>query len=414
MVAFHFPPLSGGSGIQRTLRLVQHLPSFGWQPLVLSVHPRAYQETASDLMAEVPPDVIVRRAFALDSARHLSIRGRYFGWTARPDRWVTWKPCAVLAGLRMIDQFKPNLIWSTYPIATAHSIGLTLHRRSGIPWVADFRDPMAQPGYPSDSTVWRSFKEIEANTLREAACCVFTTPGAARMYRSRYPLASGRIAVVENGYDEESFSSCNNGSRAAEPLIPGKLTLLHSGIVYPSERDPTALFRALQRLIASGRLRRQDVCIRFRAPLHSELLANLAAQHGVVDCIEIVPQLAYREALNEMLRADGLLLMQASNCNEQIPAKLYEYLRAGRPIIALTDPTGDTAATVRAAGLDAVARLDSEDEIVASLSGFLDALRQCKAALPDAEFVRRASRRVRSQQQAELFDLAIAGDGRFS
>jgi len=115
MIAYHFPPLAGSSGIQRTLRFVQHLPKFGWEPLVLSADPRAYERTSDDLMAEVPDGIVVRRAFALDTARHLSIAGRYIGAMARPDRWVSWKLAAVKEGMRMIREFKPQAIWSTYP-----------------------------------------------------------------------------------------------------------------------------------------------------------------------------------------------------------------------------------------------------------------------------------------------------------
>ena len=83
MVAYHFPPLAGSSGIQRTLRFVQHLPAFGWQPLVLTTQTGAYERISNDLLADVPHDVTVRRAFALDTTRHLSIKGRYLGWTVR-------------------------------------------------------------------------------------------------------------------------------------------------------------------------------------------------------------------------------------------------------------------------------------------------------------------------------------------
>ncbi len=75
MVAYHFPPLAGSSGIQRTLRFVQHLPAFGWEPAVLTADPRAYERTSNDLDADVPRGVPVVRAFALDTARHLSSRG---------------------------------------------------------------------------------------------------------------------------------------------------------------------------------------------------------------------------------------------------------------------------------------------------------------------------------------------------
>ena len=100
MIAYHFPPLAGSSGIQRTLRFVQHLPSLGWQPMVLTAHTRAYEQTSQDLLADVPSNTLVRRAFALDTARHLHLAGRYLGWMARPDRWVSWKFDGVREGLR--------------------------------------------------------------------------------------------------------------------------------------------------------------------------------------------------------------------------------------------------------------------------------------------------------------------------
>lgn len=395
MVAFHFPPLVGGSGIQRTLRFVQHLPALGWQPLVLSAHPLAYAQTGPDLLAEVPDGTVVQRSWALDTARHLSLRGRYLGFMARPDRWASWRWAAVRDGMQMIKRFKPEVIWSTYPIATAHQIGAELQRRSGLPWVADFRDPMAQDGYPSDPAVWQSYAAIEATAFQQAARCVFTTPGAARTYQARYPLAANKVEVVENGYDEESFK----GLSGAEPLVPGKVTLLHSGIVYPSERDPTPLFEALARVA-----QHVPLCVRFRAPVHTELLAALSERFGLQDVVEVCPPLPYRDALAEMMRADGLLVMQASNCNEQIPAKLYEYLRAGRPVLGLTDPAGDTAGALRQAGMHAIAPLDSVADMAALLTRFVAELAQGQAALPEPHAVQQASRQARAQRLAAIFD----------
>ncbi len=403
MVAYHFPPLAGSSGIQRTLRFVQHLPALGWQPLVLTVEPRAYEQTSPDLLPDVPPDTVVRRAFALDTARHLRVRGSYIGWMARPDRWISWRFDAVRQGMQLIKEFQPDAIWSTYPIATAHVIAQALHQKSGIPWVADFRDPMAQDGYPADPITWRSYQRIEQLAMEQAQRSVFTTPGAAQMYRDRYPQAASRITVIENGFDEESFAHAPVASSA--PLAADQpVLLLHSGIVYPSERDPTQLFVALQRLRASASLGPQQLKIRFRASVHDDLLTALATQYGMLDFIELCPPVPYRQALSEMLSVDALLVMQASNCNAQIPAKIYEYLRAGRPLIGLTDPVGDTAGVLRGAGLDAIASLDSADEIAALLPPFVAAVRAQRATLPDPQAVRNASRQGRSEAFAQLLD----------
>ncbi|MDO8264612.1 MAG: glycosyltransferase [Gallionella sp.] len=409
MIAYHFPPMAGSSGIQRTLRFVQHLPSLGWQPLVLSADPRAYERTSGDLMADVPAGTVVRRAFALDTARHLQLAGRYLGWLARPDRWISWKFGAIREGLKLIDEFKPDVIWSTYPIATAHVIASALHRKTGIPWVADFRDPMAQDGYPADPHTWQSYRDIETDAASQARYCVFTTPGAARMYQQRYPAAASRMVVLENGYDEESFASAalqpHGVSHSATGTRP--LLILHSGIVYPSERDPTQLFVALGRLKKEGTLSPDELHIRFRASVHDDLLQNLAQAHGAQDFIELCPAIPYREALAEMLAVDALLVMQGSGCNAQIPAKIYEYLRAGKPILGLTDPEGDTAGVLRGAGLNNVARLDSANEIARVLPALVRDWHQGKAVLPQTLVVRQASRRGRCQALVQLLNKVL-------
>ena len=397
LVGYHFPPLAGSSGIQRMLRFVQQLPQFGWQPLVLTAHPMAYERTSDDLLADVPAGTVVRRAIALDTARQLSLRGRYISALARPDRWMTWRFDAVRTGLQMIREHRPEVIWSTYPIATAHVIGAELQRRSGVPWIADFRDPMAQEGYPADPQTWQAYVDIERRTFAQAACALFTTPSAAAQYRSRYPEAAARIEVLENGYDEDSFTQAEAALPQRQPLAPGRFTLLHSGIVYPSERDPTALFQAMAALRAAGALPPGVLNLRFRAPVHDALLLDLAQRHGLQDVVEVLPPVDYRSALAEMLQADALLVMQAANCNAQIPAKLYEYLRAGRPVVGLADPQGDTAAVLRQAGITAIAALEDAAAIAPLLAAVLRSPET--GTRPAAEAVRRASR---LQRTAEL------------
>ena len=407
MIAYHFPPLAGSSGIQRTLRFVQHLPLLGWQPLVLSAHPLAYEKTGDDLLQDVPAGTVVRRTFALDTARHLQLGGRYFEWMARPDRWISWKFAAIRAGLQLIEAYQPDVIWSTYPIATAHVIASRLHRKTGIPWVADFRDPMAHDGFPADPRTWQSYLAIEADAIAQAHTSVFTTPGAAHMYQQRYPEAAGRIVVLENGYDEESFLSAESSMSPVTRMPEDKahpLVLLHSGIIYPLERDPTQLFVALGRLKHAGLLVAGDLCIRFRAAVNEDLLKALAQTCDVQDMIELLPAITYLDALAEMMAVDALLVIQASNCNAQIPAKIYEYLRAGKPILGLTDPEGDTVAVLQQAGIHSVARLDSADEIATVLLALMAALKDARAELPNPVAVQSASRKGRAESLAQLLN----------
>jgi glycosyltransferase involved in cell wall biosynthesis len=398
MIAFHFPPMHGSSSIQRTLKFAEYLPQHGWEAVVLSAHPRAYAATRNDQLSDAFP---VHRSFALDSGRHLALGGRYPWWLAMPDRWVSWWCSAVPAALRLIRRYRPQLVWSTFPIATAHLIALSVRRLSGLPWVADQRDPMTDHGYPPDPRTHRVFSSIEARAALRCSRMVCTTPGAVSIYQQRFPaLPANRFALIENGYDEPDFG---RATRYDKP--DHRFTLLHSGVVYPSERDPVPLFGALARLKAAAHIGKDSFRLIFRASGHDGILYQHIAALGLQDIVELAPSLPYHQALGEMLVADGLLLLQGSSCNAQIPAKLYEYLRAGRPVLALTDQLGDTAALLRQHDGATIAPMDQQDAIAGALLAFMSGSAtspRTSATMPGN--IIDCSRAARTGQLASLFD----------
>jgi glycosyltransferase involved in cell wall biosynthesis len=408
MVAFHFPPLRGSSGIQRTLKFAQYLPAQGWQPLVLSAHPRAYANQGPDQLAEIPPEAVVKRAFALDSARHLAWRGRYLGFTAWPDRFVGWVLGAVPAGLSLVRKYHPQVIWATHPVASAILIGLLLHKLTRLPLVVDFRDPMTDTNYPRNARVRAIWRWIERKAVENAALVICNTPSAVVTYTTRYPeLPRSRFTQLENGYDEENFRNAGALAQRSERPAGQPFTLIHSGIIYPSERDPVPLVRALAELKAEGAIDASQLHIVLRATAHDDYVGGLLAEHGITDLVSLAPHVPYQTALAEMLSADGLLVLQATNCNHQIPAKLYEYLRAGRPILALTDAAGDTAATLRAAGVDTIAPLDDSAGIKRGLLHFLQLARRRRAPRPTQAAVAAASRQARTVELARMLDSVL-------
>src|SRR5699024_902587 len=187
----------------RTLAFTRYLPCSGWQPIVLSAHARTYSRVDNASLSVLPDNLPVVRAFALDARKHLGIRGSYPVMLAQPDRWASWWLGAVPAGLRLIKRDRPSVIWSTYPIATTHLIAHTLHRLTGLPWVADFRDPVSNTDLGSSALTHWTRARMEKKTIRRAACSVFTTDGAARLYAERYPWRPGEdFVVIPNGYDE--------------------------------------------------------------------------------------------------------------------------------------------------------------------------------------------------------------------
>jgi Glycosyl transferase 4-like domain len=408
LIAFHFPPQAASSGIQRTLSFSRHLGSYGWEPLVLSAHPRAYPEQNPSQLASVPAGLVVKRAFTLDTKRDLGLRGRYFGPLALPDRWVWWWFAAVPAGLSLIRRHKPKVIWSTFPIATAHLIGLALHRLTGLPWIADFRDPMVQPAYPSYGPQRKSYAWIERQAIMRCHKAVFTTHSAMASYRARFPeVPADKFVVIENGYDEDNFSLAGVAPVAApQPARP--LKLLHSGVLYDTGRDPSAFLEAIARFKRAGKVDAGTLRVVLRAPGNAEAIGACARGLEVEDIVEVAPAVPYREALREMLSADALLVFQGTPFNTQVPAKVYEYFRARKPILGLVDREGETARVLAGAGFNSIATMDSPDEIAGVLERFLREVRSGSAHVASPELVARSSRAGRACQLAGVFD-DIAG-----
>jgi glycosyltransferase involved in cell wall biosynthesis len=407
MIAFHYPPCAESSGVHRTLKFSRYLPENGWQPIVLTVHPRVYDRTSVEQLGEIPSMVEVQRVFALDVGRHLAPFRRYPRWAALPDRYVTWWLGAVPTGLSLIRRLRPRVIWSTFPVATAHLIGLTLHRRTGIPWVADFRDSMTEDSYPPDPLRRRAHKWIERRVVANASRLVFTAPSAIAMYRTRYPhLGSERCVGIANGYDERDFETLVPPSSVWASGRP--LRLVHSGLIYPEERDPRPFFRAVSRLKRGGLLTAQVVHIHLRGSGSQAYYARLLRELDIDDVIQLVGPVPYREALQECLDADALLLLQGASCNHQIPAKVYEYLRARRPILALTSERGDTAALIRATGGATIVDLADENAIAEALPEFLGTLRNGSHPLPEMAVIRSHARDQQTRDLARVL-LEVAG-----
>ena len=145
-----------------------------------------------------------------------------------------------------------------------------------------------------------------------------------------------------------------------------------------------------------------------RACGHESYLIPLINKYGIGEIVHLKPPISYDEALVEMLEADGLLIMQSSNCNNQIPAKLYEYLRAQKPIFAMTDPNGDTAALLALAGVTSIAKLNSVDNISQELKKFLNAISNGNVSVTPMETVQYYSRESGTRKLAAMLNAALA------
>jgi glycosyltransferase involved in cell wall biosynthesis len=403
IVAFQFPPFVGSSGPLRALKFCRYLPEFGWSATVLTAAPRAYEARDDRELQHIPAGVNVIRAFGLDARRHLSIKGRYPQVLALPDRWVSWCLAAVPVGLREIRRRGIDVIFTTFPIASAVLIGAILHWLTGRSWVVDFRDPMIDENYPHDALTRTFWHHLEKFTARHADRLIFNAPSLMRLYRERYPeRPSETFLLIPNGYDEEDFDNIHITPPGV--VTNGRpLRLLHAGFLHPSERDPSCFFRALARLKRGNRLSATQVQVVLRAPGFEDEYSHMIRELEINDLVKILDLVPHREALQDCAQADGLLLFQAARCNRQVPAKAFEYLRLRKPVFVLTSHAGDTAALFKEVGGATVVDIASEEEIYQALPRFLQSIRDGSHPLPDIEGSARFARRNQAADLARCF-----------
>lgn len=403
MIAYHFPPIQGSSGLHRTVQFAKHLPDLGWHPIVVTVHPRAFPATGNDLPGEISSKCVVKRAFAFDSARHLSIKGRYFGLTAIPDRWVSWWPGGVWECLQAIRKYKPHAIWSTFPIATAHMIALTVHRLTGLPWIADFRDPMIQKGNPGNHLVRKAYQSLEKKIVKNASSCVTVTQSALSEYVNRYPEKDPTDwQLIPNGYDESLFEPCEGFlDNDKNKLNKQRITMLHSGILYGEGRSPKAFLKALKSYLGKSAV---DIEVVFRGCGNETSIMEAISDLQLDDMVSIGSSVSYSDAIREMVQSDILIVFQGSVYNKQIPAKIYEYIRSGRPILALTDENGETARFLKKWDGVYIADMESSQGIEQAMIKMVDDLKSKKKLIREKKDVDLLSRAEGAKQLAGMLN----------
>jgi glycosyltransferase involved in cell wall biosynthesis len=407
-IAFHYPPIVGSTGVHRSLAFTRYLSQKKWQVNVLTASVKAYDKWSADQYAFIPKSIRVIRAYARDVAKSYAIGGKYFSFMAQPDSWQSWIPAAIVRGYCSIKKNNTSIIISTYPIASAHIIAYALQKMTKVAWIADFRDPMAQENYPSSPTKKKIFLWLEKKIIKHCRYALVTTAGAKTYYLSKYPQTADDFwQVIPNGYDEQIFTDVESEATPSDEKQNDKLTLLHSGVVYPSERDPSQLFQAIAELKLSGHISTDSFSLRLRATGHDNLYQARLVELGIDDIVELAPPIPYKNALAEMLNADALLLLQASNCNYQIPAKAYEYIRSARPVLALTDPAGDTAKLLLEADTGLIAPLNDTVLIKDKIMQLIDDVQNDIIQPVSPEVIRQYSRDYQAIKLESLLDKMI-------
>ncbi|MCE5271057.1 glycosyltransferase [bacterium] len=382
LVSYFFPP-HGGAGVLRPLETVRLLEGLGWRCSVVAGPAEGYWFSDPELLERVPASAEVRRTRAWSGPRLLR-RGsagprrnealigrlrRVADWLPLPDVYCGWVPFAVHAAMELAR--KADCILSTSPPESAHCVAGYVARRTGLPWVADFRDPWLHGLYRCYPSRWQRAWQAgyEARAVRHASLVIANTPEAEEDFRVRYPgLPKAKFQTVPNGFDPEEFS------RLTRPQPqPGVFRLVHAGGL-TLERDPLPFVRAFARVreTLSGRLR---LVLELIGPLAPRFLEQ-ARGLGLGPDLELPGWVGRRTALERLAAADCGVLIEAFRAGAELvtPLKLYDYLGAGLPVLAVA-PAGAATRTVESLDAGLAVTSPDEDAIAAALEALIERVR---------------------------------------
>ncbi|NQW30747.1 MAG: hypothetical protein HQ472_09580 [Ignavibacteria bacterium] len=357
IVAYHFPP-GGGPGVQRVLKHVTYLRQFGWNPIVLTVLNGDFPARDESLLKKIPSDVVVIRTKIIEpyslyrkfiggkgasidvnvnktADQRTGFKEKFAEWIRAtffiPDARIGWLPTAKKSALKAITDYKISAVYSSSPPYTCALIARSIKRKTGLPWVAGFRDPWTN--FLTTPERWfvpaMIDKKLERTVFEEADAVESAWQGITEDALQKYPhLNREKFHHVPNGYDSSDFP-------VVQYQRTDKFTITYTGSLY-GHRNPASFLAALELLNKSGVLDVNKVSLRFVGRFGAEVDAMLQSTlfAPAVDRIQYVP---HEKSIEYALTSDALLIIvdDTKESAEIVPGKVYEYLGAGRPIIGI-------------------------------------------------------------------------------
>jgi glycosyltransferase involved in cell wall biosynthesis len=406
LVSLYFPP-AGGGGVQRPLKFAAHLPALGIETHVLAPDDPKWVHRDDDLRP--PTQAWVHRvrflgpgggkpAERLHGKQGLERVSTQAGLLARrllvPDASVSWVLTATPAAIRIVRRERIDAVITTSPPGSVHLIGAAVKRATGARWVADLRDSLvAHPHRRSDSTATR-LKERSSHSVarlvaRSADAIVCVSEAIEEEARAFDP--KGRVVTIANGCDFDDFAGL-------EYRPSPRFRITHTGSFF-GKRSPRPFLSALAE---SG----LDVAARFVGDFRSAD-RQWAEQLGLGDRLELHPFTTRRRALELQRDSEALLLLipdAGGRGRGVLSGKVFEYLAAERPILAVVPPDGAAAELLQESGAGVVVPPDDEEAIGAALAELESRYRagSLDGTTLSPELKERLSRRARAEELAEL------------
>ncbi len=367
MVAYFFPPI-GGSGALRPFKLAKYLPDFGWDPVVLTVkNPDWYYAQDAELLNELSSHVRIERSIMLRAAwfyrilnplRNQKIEKALRRFIIQPDDQIGWIPFAYFAGINIIRKNKIKAVYSTSSPLSSHLIAYLLFKKTGVPWIADFRDEWYEnPDFNFPTSFHRRFHyNLEKMIVNTAHRVIAPAPEFCKLL-AKHCSSSDKFKTLTMGFDPEDFYK--HADSKPDIIKENKFILTFLGLFYNSFRPGTVL-KASNELIDEGKVSSDKIKIRIVG-------ANTPDE---IDCMdyhsicEFTGFVSHKQALKYLISSNALLLLLSKERGENvIPSKTFEYLASGNPILAVIPSNGDVAQIIKKTKTGIIADFDDIEGI---------------------------------------------------
>lgn len=381
MIIHSYPP-AGGSGMFRNFKFSKYLLDNGWQTIVCTIHVKYAEKIDYGLEKQVPDTIEVYRSRKIDLVTFLvrlkeKIRGIFFqifistrkekqkildskfdstsencgsrkisfsslikSFFWFPDKYAGWILPGFILALWRVKKNQIDVLYSSSPPATTHIIGLLLKKITRLPWVVDYRDPWVYDYRDSFSP--RLFKKfhrlLETAVLWNADALIFNTDGMEAEYQKKYGHRfDKKMSVIMNGVDTQDFEDFHEAVVVHEGNVP--LSIVHTGEFFNPGRLPDSLLQAIGELLLAEKILEGQLQVSFVGGAEYRDWPNYSyffTKYPLENTVHFTEHVSHKKVIEMLIQADVLLLLQTDSMfANQVPAKIFEYILTGKPILAI-------------------------------------------------------------------------------
>lgn len=429
IITYYWPP-SGGAGVQRWLKFVKYLRNFGWEPVVYTPENPEYPAIDNSLLKDIPQGIEIVRtpiwepysfykklvgakkterinAGFLSEKKRPGLAERFSIWLRGnffiPDARKFWIKPSIKFLVKYLKQHPVDAIVSTGPPHSMHMIALGVKKRTGLPWLADFRDPWTNIDFYHELMLssWadRKHHKQEMSVLKKADEVVVISNS---MKTDFLKLLKRDYSVITNGYDQDDIAG-------VDARIDERFSVAHIGTMVKT-RNPLLLWEVLSEEISKDTDFANELEIKLVGSVDYSVTESIEAA-GLGNYVNKISYVPHNEVVKIQQQSQVLLLLinDTPNAKVILPGKFFEYMAARRPILCIGPRDGDAAEVILETNAGYVSEKDDKESIRKAINELYSRFRTGKNIV-DSKGIARFSRESLTGRMAECLSVISGQD----